>query len=139
MVNLTNVNPPLLEVARLGDKALRVYSVLFEAAKSDNRGECGGTTSWSIKGLAGELGIKRETVSSALNKLLDAGFIQIVGESRNKGNSNNTIWRVTHPEMMEAVRYAIEMMGPPSERLKKMRVKQAKTDISKYQEPSWGN
>ena len=135
MINL-NCEPPLRDVAMLGSNPLRVYVVLFEAAQADNRGECGGTTSWTIKGLANELGVKRETVSRALNKLLDSGYIQITGEAKNKGNSNSTVWRITHPEMLERVRYSIEMMADlPSERLAKMRTKQQKVDTAKYLEP----
>lgn len=135
MILLDKCEPPLSEVAMLGSNPLRVYVILFESAKSDNRGDCGGTTSWTIKGIAGELGVKRETVSRALNKLLDAGYIQITGEAKNKGNSHSTIWRVTHPEMLESVRYSISMMGDtPSERLAKMRTKQQKVDTSKYAE-----
>ena len=134
MILLNNVEPPLKEVAMLGSNPLRVYLILFEAAQHDVRGNCGGTTSWTIKGIASELGIKRDTVSRALNKLLDTGYIQIAGEQPNKESSRSTIWRVTHPKMMEAVRYAIELMGPPSERLRKMRTKQKKVDASKYYE-----
>ena len=134
MVNL-KCAPPLYEVAMLGSNPLRVYTILFESAQADDREDCGGTTSWTIKGLAGEIGVKRETVSRALNKLLDNGYIQIIGETRNKGNSHSTVWRVTHPEMLERVRYSIEMMGDkPSERLAKMRTKQQKIDTSKYEE-----
>lgn len=136
MILLDKCEPPLSEVAMLGSNPLRVYVILFESAKSDNRGDCGATTSWTIKGLASELGIKRDTVSRALNKLLDAGYIQITGEAKNKENSNSTIWRVTHPKMLDAVRYAIDVMGDkPSERLAKMRTKQKKIDTSKYEEP----
>ncbi len=146
MTLLQQVQPPLNDVALLGSNPLRVYVIMFESAAMDNRydkrthlpwherRDCGGTTSWTIKGLANELGIKRDTVSRALNKLLDAGYIQIAGEQENKGNSRNTVWRVTHPQMLEAVRYSIELMGPPSERLKKMRTKQQKVDTSKYYE-----
>ena len=135
MILLDKCEPPLSEVAMLGSNPLRVYVILFESAKSDNRGDCGGTTSWTIKGLANELGSTRRTVSNALDKLVDAGYIQIIGETRNKGNSHSTIWRVTHPEMLEHVRYSISMMGDkPSERLAKMRTKQQKVDTSKYEE-----
>jgi DNA-binding transcriptional MocR family regulator len=137
MVKLDGVTPPLTDVAILGNNPLRVYVVLFEAAQADNRGNCGGTTSWTIKGLANEIGIERRTVSKALDKLLDSGYIQIAGEQRNKDSSNSTVWRVTHPEQLEAVRYSIEMMGPPSERLKKMRTKNKKADTTKYQETEW--
>lgn len=134
MVLLNGCTAPLNDVALLGSNPLRVYVVLFEAAQRDVRGDCGGTTSWSIKGLASEIGIERKTVSRALFKLLDAGYIQIAGEESNKVGSRNTVWRVTHPEMLDAVRYSIDVMGPPSKRLQKMRTKQKKVDASKYYE-----
>lgn len=123
------------QVAELGGHTpLQVYAVLWEAAANDVRGDCGGTTSYSIKGLSLELGRKRETVARALEKLLDAGFIQISGEEQNKGGSNNTVWRVTHPKMLAAVRYSIDVMGPPSQRLKQMRVKAKRPDTTMYYE-----
>lgn len=137
MILLNNVALPYKEIAPLGSNPLRVYELLFESAANDNRGDCGGTTSWSIKGLAAELGIRRETVSSALYKLLDTGYIQIAGETTNRGNSNNTVWRVTHPANLEAVRYSIELMGSPSVRLKKMRTKQKRVEPKYYDETEW--
>ncbi len=132
-VHLTEVTAPLADIALLGSNPLRVYVILFEAAQHDVRGECGGTTSWSIKGLASELNIHRNTVSRALNILLDAGYIQIAGEVTNKGGSNNTIWRVTHPKMLDAVRYSIEVMGRlPSERLEIMRAKAQRVSLPIY-------
>ena len=137
MIKLEGICPDLKSIARLGSNPLLVYSVLFESAQQDNRGDCGGTTSWSIKGLSNELGIERRTVTRSLEKLLDNGHIQIAGELQNKGGSNQTIWRVTHPKMLDAVLYSIEIMGKPSLRLKKMRTKQKKVDTSKYQEPQY--
>ena len=134
MVLLDKVQPPLNDIALLGSNPLRVYVILFEAAQHDVRGNCGGTSCYTIKGIASELGIERKTVARALNKLLDTGYIQIAGEQHNKDGCHSTIWRVTHPEMLDAVRYSIELMGAPSERLKKMRTKQKKVDTSKYQE-----
>ena len=135
MVLLDKVEAPLREIALFGSNPLRVYAVLFEAAQHDVRDNCGGTSCWTIKGIASELGIKRDTVSRALNKLIDSGYLQIAGEQRNKDGCHSTIWRVTHPKMLDAVRYSIDLMGPPSARLKKMRTKQKKADISKYLEP----
>lgn len=132
LINQCEIQPK--DVAMLGSNPLRVYFVLFEAAQYDVRDKCGGTSSWTIKGLASEIGVKRDTVSRALHKLLDNGFIQIAGEQPNGDGSRSTTWRVTHPKMMDAVRYSIELMGPPSERLKKMRTKQKKVDASKYYE-----
>ena len=133
MVNL-NCDPPLTDVAILGSHALRIYAVLFEAAQIDNRGDRGGLSCWSIKGLANKLSLHVRTVNSAIHKLLDTGYIQITGEQTNRSGSNNTIWRVTHPKELDSVRYAIEIMGPPSNRLIKLRTKQQKVDTSKYLE-----
>lgn len=134
MILLNKCEPPLTDVAMLGSNPLRVYVILFEAAQNDVRDNCGGTTSWTIKGLASELGVKRDTVSRALNKLLDSGYIQIAGELPNREGSHSTIWRVTHPLMLEAVRHSIELIGLPSARLKQMRTKHQKVDTSKYYE-----
>ena len=139
-VLLDNAIPPFNDIALLGSNPLRVYTILFESAQHDVRKNCGGTSCWSIKGLAAELNIKRETVSRALNKILDSGHIQIAGEITNKGGSNNTLWRVTHPNMLDAVRYSIEIMGKlPSERLKAMRTKAKRVSIPIYTCPMVGH
>lgn len=134
MILLNKCEAPLTDVAILGSSPLRVYLVLFEAAQHDVRDNCGGTSSWTIKGIASELGVTRETVSRALNKLLDCGYIQIAGELSNREGSNSTVWRVTHQKMLDAVRYSIELIGLPSERLKKMRTKHRKVDATNYYE-----
>ena len=139
-VLLDNAIPPLNDIALLGSNPLRVYTILFESAQHDVRKNCGGTSSWSIKGLAAELNIKRETVSRAIDKILDSGHIQIAGEITNNGGSNNTLWRVTHPNMLDAVRYSIEIMGKlPSERLKVMRTKAKRISIPIYTCPIVGH
>ena len=134
MVLIDKCQPTLSDVALLGSNPLRVYTMLFESAQNDIRDRAGGTTRWTIKGLANELGIERKTVARALDKLLDDGYIQIAGEQNNRDGSRSTIWRVTHPKMLDAVRYSIELMGSPSERLKIMRTKQKTVDTSKYDE-----
>lgn len=53
----------------------------------------------------------------ALKSLLDAGFIQYAGLVDGE-NGPRRRWRVTHPDQLEAVRSAISVMGPPSERFK---------------------
>ena len=134
MVLLDKVQPPMNDIALLGSNPLRVYVVLFEAAQRDIRGNTGGTTSWTIKGLANQLGIQRKTVAGSLDKLVDTGYLQIAGEQKNGDGCQSSIWRVTHPDMLEAVGYSIELMGKPSGRLKKMRTKQKKIDTSEYYE-----
>ena len=129
MIRIDNAPPPIQEVAKLGGKRTMVYMLLWNAAQQDVRGECGGTTSYSVKGIANELSISRITVAAAIDKLLDDGLIQIEHEIWSKEGSNTILWRVTHPKMLEAQRYAISIMGKPSARLKQMRAKQRKVRL----------
>ena len=80
---LQNCCPPLAQVAKLGGSCSQVYAVLWESAYKDvrrdpglhkqwmNRMDCGGTTTWTIKGIAGELGACRKRIAKALDELLD--------------------------------------------------------------------
>ena len=74
---------------------------------------CGGCTEWSVKGIARECHIGKDSVVEALKKLLDAGFIQYAGQAAGNGGMKKK-WRVTHPDQLEAVRYSIDVMGLPS-------------------------
>jgi len=105
--------PPIQEVLKLGRECGLVYGLLWEAAFADVRGDCGGTTTWSVKGIADCCGIGKTTAIRALKKLLDAGFIQYAGWAWGSGFKKRR-WRVTHPDMLEAQRYAISVMGLPS-------------------------
>jgi len=123
-VLLTNANPPLLEVAKLGAKVLGVYTLLWEAAKRDVRGECGGTTSWSTTGLAKQLQMSRNTVQKALDVLLDNGWISVIGSTTSETGKPHRVYRVLHPSLVEAQRYALDVIGtPPSIRYKDWGVK----------------
>ena len=127
-VILRNCCPPLAQVAQLGGLATQVYGLLWESAYKDvrrdqslhkpwaERRDCGGTTTWTAKGIAGELGSCRKRVGTALNQLLDAGFI--IAESYMQGGrgTKTTIWRVVHPDQLDARRAVIEILGQaPSE------------------------
>lgn len=134
---------PLYEDAiSLGSSAAKVYLFLWNAACMDNCRKIYNSNNWSVKGIAGELGMCNKTAGRAIDKLLDSGLIQIIGEEGNSFGSHNTIWGVTHSDWIENVRYAIRMMGDkPSTRLKKMRAKAKKIDTSgvteKYKSLDW--
>ncbi len=114
----------------LGTSAAKVYVFLWEAAAMDNCRKIYNTNNWTIKGIASELGMKRETVSRAVDKLLDDGLLSIIAEEENGNGSRNTVWGVTHSDWVANVRYAIDIMGDkPSVRLKKMRTKAKKVAI----------
>jgi hypothetical protein len=128
-VLLTDAKPPLQEVAKLGAKPSQLYGILWESALMDVsydkrrdlpyecRRDTGGTTTWTIKGLADYVGSCRKTITKSLEKLLDAGFIQAENFIPASYGNNRTIFRVVHPQMLEAVRYANDIIGtPPSHR-----------------------
>ena len=125
---LQNCCPPLVQVAKLGGSCSQVYAVLWESAYKDvrrdprlykhwkNRMDCGGTTKWTIKGIAGELGACRKRVAKALDQLLDNGFVIAESYEQTGRGTKTIIWRVVHPDQLEARRAAIEILGSkPSE------------------------
>ena len=128
-VILTGAKPPLQDVAKLGAKPAQLYGILWESALMDVaydkrkdlpyecRRDTGGTSIWTIKGLADYVGSCRKTISKAIDKLLDAGFIQAENIIPATYGRNKTIFRVVHPKMLEAVRNANDIMGgTPSNR-----------------------
>ena len=98
--------------------ALLVYVFLWDSAWIHHKDEDGnsGTSEWSHKGIADKLRLGKTTVLKAINGLLDAGLIQHTGYLPTGKGSSKARYRVTHPEMLDAQRYAISVMGPPSER-----------------------
>ena len=103
------------EVLELGTECGLVYGLMWESAFRDSYKSFGGTTSWSVTGMADRCGIGKATVIRGLKKLMDAGFIQHEGHRGSRG-SKVKVWRVTHPKQLKDVRHAIALMGPPSER-----------------------
>ncbi len=140
---LKNAIPPFREVSKLGTKASQVYSILWESASMDvrfdsrktipweQRRDCGGTTYWTIKGIANEIGSQRKTVSNAICLLLDAGFITVEHYVKSRQGSQHTVFRVTHPNQLEHVRHAIAIIGPPSVRWRKMMTSRKQGDAYK--------
>jgi hypothetical protein len=129
-VLLTDVTPPIKEVATLGQAAVAVYSLLFQSAHQDRRygmgdGErrdCGGTTHWSHKAIADTLSMSKNTVRAATDKLLDNGFIGVIGYERSTTGSNHRVYRVFHPNEIEAQRVALSFFtDPPSVRYSQRR------------------
>lgn len=115
--------PPYREVLALGRQCGLVYGLLWESAYADKRLDekrpyirglaCGGCTTWSVKGIARECHLGKDSVVESLKALLDEGFIQYAGWVFGE-NGTWRRWRVTHPNDLEAVRYSIEMLGSPS-------------------------
>jgi hypothetical protein len=110
------------EVLELGRECGLIYGLLWESAFKDVRLHerfpenrklaMGGCSSWSVKGIHKACHLGKDTVRRGLKKLMEAGFIQYAGEVRGKEGTWKR-WRVTHPSELDAVRYAIEVMGGP--------------------------
>ena len=114
-LRLRGEQPLIREALEVGSSALLVYVLLWESAEKHHEKRTGGTTTWSHKGLGKELRLGNATVLKAINGLLDAGLIQRAGVVPCAGTWKQR-YRVTHPQMLAAQRYAISVMGPPSER-----------------------
>ena len=106
------------EALEVSPTALLVYVFLWDSAWVHHDDENGnsGTTKWSHKGIADKLHLGKATVLKAINGLLDAGLIQHNGYLPTGKGSSKASYRITHPEMLEAQRHAIKVMGPPSGR-----------------------
>jgi DNA-binding transcriptional MocR family regulator len=129
-VLLTDVTPPIKEVATLGQAAVAVYSLLFQSAHQDRRysvegnerRDCGGTTHWSHKAIADTLSMSKNTVRAATDKLMDNGFIGVIGYEESSKGSQHRVYRVFHPKEVEAQRHVISLFNdPPSVRYSQRR------------------
>jgi len=122
-VILKDVEPPIMEVSKLGYAAVAVYSLLFQSAHRDRcyaqiapgyRADTGGTTNWSHKAIADTLSMGKAKVIQATDALLDAGFIQAIARVRSATGSKHRVYRVTHPKHLEAQRLALSLFDEPS-------------------------
>ena len=120
---LKDIEPPIMEVAKLGYAAVAVYSLLFQSAHWDRcyaqiapgyRVDTGGTTTWSHKAIADTLSMGKAKVIQATDALLNAGFIQVIAREKSATGSKHRVYRVTHPEHLEAQRLALSLFDEPS-------------------------
>ena len=122
-VILKDVAPPIIDVAKLGYAAVAVYSLLFQSAHRDRcyaqiapgcRADTGGTTNWSHKAIADTLSMGKAKVIQATDALLDNGFIQVIARERSATGSKHRVYRVTHPDQLDAQRHALSLFDEPS-------------------------
>jgi len=116
---LRDTVPPIIEVADLGYAAVAVYRLLYQSAYQDQhydkrncvrRGDCGGTTNWSHKGIANKLHMGKRKAIECINQLLDNGFIQHEGFETSSKGSKDRVYRVVHPTMLETVRAVMPIL-----------------------------
>lgn len=117
---------PIREVCQLKTPgAVEVYSLLFQSAYMDRRfdkrkqipwslrRDCGGTTEWSIKGLASELHLGKTKVGKAIDVLLRNGFLRVLGFIPSGNGSPKRIFQVIRPTEIEAVKASLSVIGEP--------------------------
>ena len=129
-VILKNTVPPILEVAELGYAAVAVYSLLYQSAYQDQRYDqrncvlrmdCGGTTHRTHKGIADKLGMGKKKVLESIEALLDHGFIQFAGMLKSSRGSQQRLYRVIYPAMIDTVRAVLPLLPErPSETAKRL-------------------
>ena len=129
-VILRDIAPPIREVSKLGYAAVAVYGLLFESAHREweythsSEGfphDAGGTTTWSHKAIAETLKMGKAKVIQSTDVLLDSGFLQVIGRVSSSKGSKHRIYRVIHPNEIEAQRRVISYFDePPSQRNKKI-------------------
>ena len=122
-VILGDIAPPIREVSKLGYAAVAVYSLLFESAHREweyshsSEGlsrDTGGTTTWSHKAIAETLKMGKAKVIQSTDALLDNGFIQVIARERSATGSKHRVYRVTHPDQLDAQRHALSLFDEPS-------------------------
>lgn len=120
-VLLAGACPLMRDALALGRECGLVYSVMWEAAFHDQRGDCGGTTELSHKAIASLCHMSKTTVLRAIDLLLDDGLIQFLHMVPTGKGSWKRRYRVTHPSQVEWQRQVIDLHElPASERAKRM-------------------
>ena len=114
--------PPVREVAQYGATAVAIYCLMYESAFMDKRfdknkhlpweqrRDCGGLCRWSQKAIAETLGIGKKTLINKIDQLLDAGYLQVAGFEMGSCISYQMIYRVTHPNFLDARKWVIKML-----------------------------
>ena len=113
---------PAREIAQFGATAVAIYCLMYESAFKDKRfdkrknlpwrlrRDAGGLCRWSHKAMSETLSIGKKTLLDKIDLLLDAGYIQVEGMEMGSKVSHQRIYRVTHPNALEARRAAIELL-----------------------------
>lgn len=137
--------PPILEVSQLNvPGAVEVYALLFESAYKDRRwdvekhlpwslrADAGATSEWSIKGLARQLHLGKEKVGKAMDALLDAGFIRVLGFFDSGNGSAKRLFQVVKYNQLDNVREALAITGTAYGKVGQMKINNYLPDDSPF-------
>ena len=106
-------------------QTIAVYAYLWESAYwaqnldragrefwSDRR-DTGGTTHWSIDGLAKQLHIGHTTAEKAINILINHGFIRVLNFIPTGKGKKKRYFQIIHPSQIDNVRESLEILEEP--------------------------
>ena len=121
--------PPILRLCEEIDSfvpgVIEVYALLWQSGYIDQRLEyrkkdfwsdrqdCGGTSSWSIKGLSDKLHIGHSKVEKAINALIMNGFIRVLKFVPTGKGKRKRVFQVIHLNQIDSVRHSLDILGEP--------------------------
>ena len=121
--------PPIQRIIKdiesVSAQTIAIYAHLWESAYwgqnidragrefwSDRR-DTGGTTHWSIDGLAKQLRIGHTTAEKAINSLINHGFIRVLHFVPTKKGKRKRYFQIIHPSQIDNVRESLEILEKP--------------------------
>ena len=121
--------PPIQRIIKdiesVSAQTIAIYAHLWESAYwaqnidragrefwSDRR-DTGGTTHWSIDGLAQQLRIGHTKAEKAINSLINHGFIRVLHFVPTKKGKRKRYFQIIHPSQIDNVRESLEILEKP--------------------------
>jgi len=121
--------PPIQRIIKdiesVSAQTIAVYAYLWESAYwaqnldragrefwSDRR-DTGGTSHWSIDGLAKQLHIGHTTAEKAINILINHGFIRVLNFIPTGKGKKKRYFQIIHPSQIDNVRESLEILEEP--------------------------
>ena len=121
--------PPIQRIIKdiesVSAQTIAIYTYLWESAYwsqnldrvdrefwSDRR-DTGGTSYWSIDGLAKQLQIGHTTAEKAINILINHGFIRVLNFIPTGKGKKKRYFQIIHPSQIDNVRESLEILEEP--------------------------
>ena len=142
-VSLRGTTAPIRDVSNLGYAAVADYSLLFESAYKEHKFHrpahgapyvTAGTTHWSHKAISQTLHMGKATLIKAIDRLLDNGYVTVIGYSPSTTGSAHRVYRVLHPDHIQDQQHALDVIGMPASTRQKVRDQMARETYVEYRD-----
>ena len=140
-VSLRCTTAPIRDVSNLGYASVAVYSLLFESAYKEHEFHrpahgapyiTAGTTHWSHKAISQTLHMGKATLIKAIDRLLDNGYVTVIGYSPSPTGSVHRVYRVLHPDHIQDQQHALDVIGIPASTRQKKKDMMARETYIEY-------